>query len=238
MSFIPSPTQSNVFVALRSFLLAIMPAGVEVIQAQDNLVPEPIGDDFVLMTPIMFQRLATNVNTYQDVKFTGSIAGTLMTVSNVSFGSIQIGQTVFGVGVATNTQITSVGTIPNTYNISVSQTIASQTLASGGIYFMQPSQWTVQLDVHGPNSSENAQTISTIYRDAYGVDLFRQSGFDVTPITADDPKQLPFTNEGQQVENRWVISAVMQNNQIIRAPQQFTDGVTVNTVNVEQVYPA
>ena len=240
MSFIPSPTQSNTLTALRSFLLSILP-GVEVVQGQDNLVAEPTGADFVVMTPLMNKRLSTNVDTYQDVSFTGSITGTVMAVAAMAFGVLAVGQTIFGVGVTANTTITALGTGTGgvgTYTIAPSQTVASKKLSSGGEYFLQPTKITIQIDVHGPNSSENAQTISTLFRDDYAVQFFKTSGFDVVPMFADDPKQLPFSNENAQVENRWVIDAVMQSNQIIRAPKQFADELDIAITDVDAEYAA
>lgn len=56
----PTVTDSAVLTALRAFLLTVLPTGVEVIQAQDNRVPEPTVGDFVTMTPTSRVRLATN----------------------------------------------------------------------------------------------------------------------------------------------------------------------------------
>jgi hypothetical protein len=111
-------------------------------------------------------------------------------------------------------------------------------MASGGQIFLQPTRITVQLDVHGPNSAENAQTISTLFRDDFAVQAFKASGFDVTPLYSADPRQLPFENENQQTENRWVVDAVMQSNQTIRAPQQFADELDVDVIDVDAQYPA
>ena len=94
MSFALYLTQSQIMTALRSVLLAILPSGVAVIQAQDNLVPEPAGSDFVVMTPLMRTRLETNVDAYADAAFTGSVAGTTLTVSAVRLGAITVGATV------------------------------------------------------------------------------------------------------------------------------------------------
>lgn len=64
--------------------------------------------------------------------FTGSISGTTLTVSAISFGVIQVGQTISGTGVTTGTTITAAsgtgGT--GTYTVSASQTVASTTITS------------------------------------------------------------------------------------------------------------
>lgn len=239
--FVVSPSQDDVLTVLGSFLLGILPAGIEVILAQDNRVPEPIADDFVTLTPMFMVRLSTNYDTYDDVSFTGSISALVMTVTSMTLGSLAIGQTVSGIGVSSLTKIVSFGTGTGgigTYNLNNSQVVASRKLASGGKYLMQPAQFTMQVDIHGPNSSENAQVVSTCFRDDYSVQIFKQSGFDIVPMYADDPKQMPFTNEQQQVENRWSISAVMQVNQVLRVPQQFADELDLGIIQVEATYPA
>jgi len=61
-----SVTEDQVFVTLRAFLLSVLASGVEVVQGQGNRVPEPVGADFVVMTPIGRQRLATTTTLYTD----------------------------------------------------------------------------------------------------------------------------------------------------------------------------
>lgn len=218
-----------------------MYTGVEVVQAQTNRVPEPAVPDFVTMTPIMQSRLETNVDSYRDVSFTASIAGNTMTVTAVAFGSLAVGQTVFGVNVADGTKIIALGSGiggVGTYTVSQAQTVASEKMASGAKIFLQPTKIMVQLDVHGPNSADNSQTISTLFRDDFAVQAFKASGFDVTPLFASDPRQLPYVNENQQTENRWVIDVHMQANPTIRAPQEFADQLDITLIDVDAAYPA
>jgi len=56
----PSIQQAQVSGVLRSFLLTILPTGVEVIIAQQNLVPEARADNFILLTLLGRVRLGTN----------------------------------------------------------------------------------------------------------------------------------------------------------------------------------
>lgn len=60
----PTITEDDVFTAIRAYLLAVGPVGLEVIQAQNNRVPEPASADFIVMTPTNRGRLATNVDTW------------------------------------------------------------------------------------------------------------------------------------------------------------------------------
>lgn len=66
--------------------------------------------------------------------FTGSIAGTTLTVSAVSSGTIEVGQVIAGGTTSDNTRITALGTGvggTGTYTVSVSQTTASVAMTSG-----------------------------------------------------------------------------------------------------------
>lgn len=62
---------------------------------------------------------------------TASMAGTTMTITAVSSGTLYVGQTIQGAGIATQTIITALGTGSGgtgTYTINNSQTIASETM--------------------------------------------------------------------------------------------------------------
>jgi len=72
--------------------------------------------------------------------FTGSIAGTTLTVTAVTSGTISINTTISGTGITAGTQITALGTGTGgtgTYTVSVSQTVSSTTITgrlSAGAY--------------------------------------------------------------------------------------------------------
>lgn len=235
-----APVEADLFTALGTFLQSILPAGTPVVQAQINRVPEPAPDNFVTMNTVRRERIETNVDNYADVSFTGSIAGTVLTVSAVALGQIALNASVFGIGVAANTTITAFGSGSGgagTYTVVPSQTVASEKLSAGASTKMQPTKITVQLDVHGSLSADNAQIISTLFRDAYAVSFFEALGTGITPLYADDPKQIPFENAEQQIETRWVIEAVLQANQTVTLSQQFADALAINVVSVDATYP-
>jgi len=63
--------------------------------------------------------------------FTGSISGTTLTVSAVSYGSLHLGTTIIGTGIPTNVIITALGTGTGgtgTYTLSNSLSIGSETM--------------------------------------------------------------------------------------------------------------
>lgn len=70
--------------------------------------------------------------------FTGSIATTTLTVSQMTSGILAVGSVIIGTGVASNTRITAFGTgqggIGN-YTVNNSQSISSESMASYGVAF-------------------------------------------------------------------------------------------------------
>lgn len=241
MSATLSLTESQTITALRLFLLSVLPAGTEVVKGQDNRVSEPVGPNFVTMTPLLKSRLSTNINTAQDCAFDGSISGNTLTVSSMILGTIALNATLFGPNVLAGTTITGNGTGSGgvgTYTVSQPQTVAQQVMACGTQTMLQATQVTIQLDLHGPNSADYAQIVTTAYRDSYAVDQFASSGFDVAPLYADDARQIPFLNGEQQVESRWVIDCVMQCNPVLTLPQQYASQLNVNVIDVDATYRA
>jgi hypothetical protein len=220
--------------------LQIMATGVFVVQGQVNRVSQSPSADYVVMWPLRRTRSSTNTDTTGDAKFTGSISGTTLTITQVYRGSLAVGSNLFGVGIANGTKVIAFGTGHGgvgTYSIAPTQTFASGIVSAGQGTYLQPVQIDMQLDVHGPNSAENAQIISTLWRDDYAYWNFLASGYDVTPIAADDPQQVPFINDSEQYENRWIVTASVQANEIVTAPQQYADSVNVILIDVDPTYP-
>lgn len=240
----PSVTQDDIWLALQAFLAEILPDSVgaeNIIQAQVNRVPEPTGPDFVLMTPVTRVRLSTNFDSPADTVFVGSISGTALTVTNIQDGTISVGQSVFGTGVAAGTKV--VATVSGTggtgtYTVSPTQTVVNGTLSGGQVGVAQATEVMIQLDVHGPSSGDNSQVITTLMRDEYGVRRLQElSGGQVWPLYADDPRQTAFINEQQQYEDRYVLSCVLQINPVVTIPQEFASVVEVDLLDVDATYP-
>ncbi|WP_244849853.1 hypothetical protein [Caballeronia sp. SL2Y3] len=82
---------------------------------QVQRLPEPVGVDFVVMTPLLRERLSTNVTVYRDA-------------------------------------------YPNSPD------------SPGAKDVRQATRLTVQLDIHGPSGADNAQIVSTLWRDATACD--------------------------------------------------------------------
>jgi hypothetical protein len=235
---IPSITQDQVNTALGTVLTTILPAGVKIIVGQVNRAASPEGD-YVVMWPLRRPRLATNLETPNDTKFTASIAGTVMTVSALLAGHIGVGNQVFGVNVADSTVVVSQTSGPTggagVYVVTPSQAVGAETMSSGVVDIEQDTDVVMQVDVHGAASSDNAQVISTLMRSDYAVDQMAATG--VTPLYAEDPRQTPFTTAAAQFEDRWSIDVHLQINPVVSVPQQFADAVTVTPVVVDVAFP-
>jgi len=219
----------------------ILSTAIPVVQGQTNRVPEPPAANYVVMWALSRERLETNVDKSADAKFTGTINGSVMTITNVFHGSISVGSPVYGIGVVRPSRVTALGTGTGglgTYTVAPPQSLlVPQVLSCGTTRYLQPTLVTMQLDVHGPSSADLAQTISTMWRDDYAVQQFATSGFDVVPCYADDPKQGPFVNDQQQVEDRWMIDAVVQANIIVIVGQEYADTIQVDLIDVDAAYP-
>lgn len=101
----------------------------------------------------------------------------------------------------------------------------------------QPTQFDVQLDVHGPASADNIHIISTLWRDEYSTLYFDRGPIDIQALYASEPRQAPFINAEDQYEYRWTIDLSMQINPLVIVPQDFGDVLDVGIVSVDVVYP-
>ena len=237
-----SPNQSQIETVLRSVLLTMLPPGVDCVRGQDNRVPEPKAADFVVMTAFQRTRLMTNVDSCVDAAYTGSISGGVLTVSDILIGTVNPGASLFGVDITAPTvigsQLSGTAGGVGTYGVTPSQSVAPAVLASGAASVMQETEIRFQLDVHGPNSADNAQTISTLFRDEYATRRFHHLNPAVSPLYADDPRQVPFLNDQDQIETRWIVDARLQANQVVsNIPQQFGDAFGVTLISVDVAYP-
>lgn len=90
-----------------------------------------------LSSAVSFSSAAALIETaigHYDAVFTGTIAGTTLTVSAVASGALAVGQVISGAGVTAGTKITALGTGTGgtgTYTVDTSQTASSTTISAG-----------------------------------------------------------------------------------------------------------
>lgn len=246
--FLATPTQSDVLDALRQFLIEVLPDGVPVGAGLVNRVSEFAEDEFVLMTPMRQERLETNIDSPSDLAFTASISGTIMTVTAMDprfpDATIIPELTIFGTGVGPNTKVVEQVTGPiggiGTYRVSVNKDVSIGTLSASTKLVQRNTKFVIQLDFHGTTlspASDMAATVSTLFRDSYAYSSFANQGLGVVPLHADDPRLVPYVNENQQVEMRWIVEAELQTNQVVRVPVEYADAVSVEIISVDATYP-
>lgn len=242
-----SLTQFQALSALRTFLLGALPLDPEnVIKGQVNRVAEPVDEDFIVFWPIASPRLGTNVVTYADNQAVGSIAGTILTVTEVTRGTLAPGMLLVDeggllavptvIGLPLSGSATTGGT--GTYAVSPSQTFVSGTVYGGVRKDLTPTDLTVQVDIHGPNATDYARIIESLFRSEYGTTAFANSGIDITPLYCSEIRQIPFINQEQQYEDRWTLDLHLQVNPVVGTPQQFADELDLTLIDAETAYPA
>ncbi|QIP09037.1 phage neck terminator protein [Bradyrhizobium symbiodeficiens] len=99
----------------------------------------------------------------------------------------------------------------------------------------QSTDIVVQMDVHNDDtlvSSDNAQIISTMFRDDYATTFFE--GYPgISPLFADEPRLLPFVNAESQYEPRYTVEVHLQADQAVSVPAQSATSVELDITNVE-----
>lgn len=244
-----SLTETMVFKALRNVLNTFgmtqadgsaLPLA-QIIKGQVNRVGEPLPQDFIVMWPLMRNRLATNIDNWFDNAFTGSITSNVLNVSAIVNGSVVVGLPLYGANIVTGCKITAqTGGTPGgigTYSVSTTPDVSSEPLFAGEYDAEQYTEMVIQCDVHGPSSGDNAQRLATLMRDWFAAQAFQDQAGDIAPLYADDPRQMPFTNAEDQWEDRWVVDVHLQINVNLVLTQQFADTLTVGVISVEATYP-
>ncbi len=240
-------TDTQALTALRAFLLTLVLPGTEVLLAQVNRVPEPAGADFIIMTPLLQRRLGTNTVTYFDNVFTGSITGSVLTVSAVAkpasplSAGMLLTDTIWptmsvAAGTVLGVQLTGTPGGIGTYAVSPAQTLVSETLLAGVRADLTEVELTVQTDYHGPASANNLRVVESLFRSEVGVDALAASGVDIAPLYCGDGRQAPFLNAEQMVENRWTMDLVMQVNPRVLTAQEFLTTIDISVIEVATEY--
>lgn len=95
----------------------------------------------------------------------------------------------------------------------------------------QGTEYSIQVDCYGPQSSDHATKISTMLRDPYGCNVLEPYG--CQPLYTSDPGQSALVNGEENYEQRWMLTAVLQFNPVITVAQEFADGAHVAFTNAD-----
>jgi len=93
----------------------------------------------------------------------------------------------------------------------------------------QKINYGIQLDVYGSNAANNADVISTLFRDAFAYDSFPDN---VKPLYCDNPSQLVFVNDSKQYENRFMLMVYLQYDPTIAVPTQLATELSAPSIYV------
>lgn len=247
MSASLSITEAQIFTALgnvlQSFgLVNAAGASIPIRQGQANRVASPPQADYALMWPLLNDRLSLNVDAFTDSSLTGSITGSVLTVTAVLAGSVAPGVALWALGQSAAQgvvlgQLTGVPGGIGTYQLAPAADLPSGTLYCGSRQAMQPLELTIQVDIHGPASSDNATRVSTQWRNQIGVNACQAQGAILAPLYNSSPRQIPFINDQDQYEQRWSLDLCMQVNPVLTVPQQFASNVSVTAQPVQSLAP-
>ena len=151
-------------------------------------------------------------------------------------------------------------------NFESFQDLYADGIADGFRSITEPTQFTIQCDFHGPNSTDNLQLFTTLFRDSYACDAFAaftfagpdlaalpgggttvddESGFAIMtssaisaqPLYTSEPRQVPFVNGEGQYEYRWSVDAEIQINPVVNITQDFAAALKVGLISVDEQYP-
>lgn len=95
-------------------------------------------------------------------------------------------------------------------------------------------QLMMQLDFYGPLSAEWSAATSALFRDEFACAALAPV---CQPLHADDGQMMPLENGEHQYEERWMVGGYLQWNPILTTPQQFSDTLSVDLVNVDVEFP-
>jgi hypothetical protein len=93
----------------------------------------------------------------------------------------------------------------------------------------------MQVDCYGKHSGTWASIISTTFQDTYGCNAL---GPNCQPLYCNEARMIPLTNEELAYEERYSLDMRLQFNPVVTPPQQYTDALDLELVNVDVTYPS
>jgi hypothetical protein len=104
-------------------------------------------------------------------------------------------------------------------------------LIAGAIDQLMATRIEVQLDCYGPTAGDWANILCNVLRSNYACGWFADNvSFDIAPLYADDPRQIPLVNGEDQYEERWILTAALQSNPVTNLSQQYSGALGPVTI--------
>jgi len=234
--------EEAIFEDLRAFLVGCVPSGTEIIRTQVNRVAVPKGPNFLTMTPLGRERLATNVVEFHDNVAMATIAADVMTVSEVTYGALAADLIVVDVdgtippGTSILEQLSGTDGGAGDYRLSAEVDLSVATAIYAGVRDdLVATELRVQVDAYGPRSSETVTIIEGLFRSDVAADWFDELGSGLSPLYCDPARQAPFIDSERQYGDRWTIDLHLQINPVISTWMQFAERLEVLLVQVDHL---
>lgn len=112
-----------------------------------------------------------------------------------------------------------------TYDYSTTRTIVDK------------AQITMQINLFGAATSNEMQTITTLWRDMQAVDFFASLNAPITPLFTSDVRQSGFITSERQYNDQWSVDLEMEVNFTLPIPQDFAETITIIPISVDAEYP-
>ena len=189
---------------IRSFLLSVFP-DYEIIQGQDNQVPQPLSDKIIVITPL--NKIAPALGSfseYVDGMFVGSITNGVIDIDTMLKPFVlENGMSLWWAGQTTPVKVLNAIALTTTPAVTLAQT----TIAAGKKTLEQVFIGKYQVDVYGTDAHSTIDQFRNYFND----DLFQESFTDnVYPIKCSDARQHPFETGEKQILKRWSVDVTIQ----------------------------
>lgn len=100
---------------------------------------------------------------------------------------------------------------------ALSTNVHNYSLEEGDVEVMQSVEVQMQIDFYGETSGQMARKFCTLWRDFYACEQLKSC----QPLYCDEPKYLPFTNEANEYEERFMVTAQLTYNPVLTYKQDF-----------------
>ncbi len=110
------------------------------------------------------------------------------------------------------------------YEKRLSTNVRSYDPDNGIVTLRMGTEYTIQVDCFGSTANYRATVIALLWRDDAAVSQFPDG---ITPLYADDPRQIQFQNDQNQYEERWMVEIKLQYNALVSMPYESAQALNL-----------
>lgn len=98
-------------------------------------------------------------------------------------------------------------------------------------------EWVCQVDVYGAQAGDRADLLAALVKTNYAIMQFAQSGIDMAPLYATEPRQTTMVNAEDQFEDRYTFEFHAHYNPVVTTPEQSATVLTITPIDVDVRFP-